>query len=101
MPVSEARLSTVISVGTGNTVILAANPGRQELTIVAQGTGPFAGADPIFLEFQTVPNVAPTAVVGEGVMINRGGGSYTTNNFKGAIAGITTTGACNVSVLEL
>lgn len=97
MPVMEAKLSTVISVGTGSTAILAANPGRQELTIVCGGT---AGADPVFLEFQTVPNVAPTAVLTEGVMLNRGGGSYTTNNFKGAIAGITTTGAVNVSVLE-
>lgn len=90
-----AKASTAVSVGTGSTVVAAANPSRVELTVVNDG------ANTVYLQLQTVVGQAPTAVASQGIRLNSGGGSWTTDNFTGAVAGIALTGATNVTIAEV
>jgi hypothetical protein len=80
---------TFISVGTTDTAILPANLGRREVTIVNDG------ANVVYLSFGT-----GAAVANAGVRLNAAGGSYTTNNWEGAIRGIAVTAASVLTVAE-
>lgn len=88
MSKTTAGPTTAVSVGTTDTAVLAANPGRREVTIVNDG------ANIVYLSF----GVAATA--NNGVRLNAAGGSFTTNNWTGAIRGIALTGATVVTVAE-
>lgn len=79
---------TAVSVATSDTVILAVNTGRREVTIVNDG------ANVVYLSF------GRPAVASNGVRLNASGGSYTTNSWEGSINGIALTGATVVTVAE-
>lgn len=91
-----ATVSGVVSVGTTSTVVLAANPGMLERTIVNDG------ANVVYLELATPAAPTPTAVADQcGIRLNANGGSWTTTSYTGPIAGIAETAATDVTVVEI
>ena len=74
--------------GSVSQALIAANPNRVELTVCNTGAGA------MFLGFQTAPAsagapAAPTAVSASGLRLGAGQ-SYTTTNYRGAVAIIGT-----------
>jgi len=88
MSKTQAGSVTAVSVGTGNTTIVPTNVGRRELTIVNDG------ANTVYLSFGI------NATASNGVRLNSSGGSFTTNNWEGAVNGIAPGGATVVTVAE-
>lgn len=80
--------TTSVSVGLADTAILPQNIGRREVTIVNDG------ANTVYLSF------GRAATASNGVRLNANGGSYSTNNWEGAINGIALVGASVVTVAE-
>jgi hypothetical protein len=68
-----------VTIGGSSATVVAANPGRVEITIVNDHATQIA-----YL------SLGGTAVVGSGIRLNAAGGSYTTNAYTGAINGIAT-----------
>lgn len=89
MSKTTAGPTTAVSVATTDTPVLASNLGRREVTIVNDG------ANVVYLSFGT-----GAATANAGVRLNAAGGSYTTNNWQGAIRGIAVTAASVVTVAE-
>lgn len=87
----QANATQAVTVTTSSTAIVSADPGRREITIVNDG------ANIVYLALQSSGS-APTAVANSGIRLNASGGSYTTNLFEGAIAGIALTASCVVTV---
>ena len=82
---------TKVSVGSSTTVVLAANEARVNAVIVND-------SDEIVYIGR-----GNAAVLNEGIRLNASGGSYeidSTNLFRGAINGISTSGTKNVTVSE-
>jgi hypothetical protein len=91
-----AKTSGTISVGTSSTTVCAANISRRELTIVNDG------ANVIYLALNTTDgSTVPTAAASNGIRLAATGGSWTTNAYKGPVAGIALTGATAVTVAEI
>lgn len=84
---TTALTNAAVAVATSDTLVLAQNLGRREVTICNDG------ANVVYL------TLGATAVVGTGVRL-AAGASYTTNLWEGSIRGIAVTGATNVSVAE-
>ena len=90
-----AKTSDSVSVGTSDTLVLANNPARQELSIVNDG------ANVVYLMLRTQVGVTNPAVLNKGIRLNANGGTYTTNSYSGEVRGIASTGATVVTVVEI
>lgn len=89
MSKTTAGPTTAVSVATTDTPILPQNIGRREITIVNDG------ANVVYLSFGT-----GAAAANAGVRLNAAGGSWSSNNWQGAIRGIAVTAASVVTVAE-
>lgn len=89
MSKTTAGPTTAVNVATTDTAILAQNLGRREVTIVNDG------ANVVYLSFGT-----GAAVANAGCRLNAAGGSWSSNNWQGAIRGIAVTAASVVTVAE-
>jgi hypothetical protein len=93
---SVAKTSGTVSVGTSTTTVATQNLGRRELTIVNDGT------NIVYLALNTTDGTTvPTAVANSGIRLNASGGSWTTNSYKGPVAGIALVGATGVTVFDI
>lgn len=91
-----ARTSGAVSVAITSTPVVSANDARVELTITNDG------ANVVYLQLNTTDGTStPTAVASQGIRLAASGGSWTTNSYTGAVAGIALTGATNVTVVEI
>jgi hypothetical protein len=91
-----AKTSGAVSVATTTTTVVQANVGRRELTITNDG------ANVIYLALNTGDGTTvPAAVANSGVRLAATGGSWTTNAYKGPVAGIALTGATVVTVIDI
>lgn len=101
MPREVCKSQGVLATSVASALLVAANPNREELTICNCA----ATAIDMFLGFQTAPATAvapaaPTAVVNSGLRLGQGQ-SYTTTNYRGAVAVIAASGTPNATWLEL
>ena len=92
--VAAIRSTTGTATGTSS-VMVAQNVGRREITIVNDHA-----TQVIYLQLATKRDVAPTAVVGEGIRLNAAGGSWTSNEWDGAIAAIATGAGTVYTIVE-
>ena len=91
-----AKTSGAVSVGTSSTTVLNSNDNRIEVTITNDGS------NVIYLQLNTTDGTTvPTAVASQGIRLAASGGSWTSNAYTGAVAGIALTGATNVTVVEV
>lgn len=90
-----AKTSGTGTAGAASSVLAASNAGRREITVVNDHATQI-----IYLQLATDANVAPTAVVGQGIRLNAAGGSWTTDLFHGAIAVIASGAGTNYTVAE-
>lgn len=92
-----AKASTTVSVGAGSGTVAATNISRRELTIVNDHATQI-----VYLALNTTDGTTvPTAVLNSGIRLNAAGGSWTTNAYKGPVAGIATGAATGVTVAEI
>jgi hypothetical protein len=91
-----ATQSGAVSVLITSTAIASKNPGRREITICNDHA-----TQVVYLALATDSGVAPTAVASSGIRLNAAGGSWTSNEFDGAVAGISVGGTSVVTVVEL
>lgn len=93
----KAVASTAVSVDAASEVVVAANISRRELTIVNDHATQL-----VYLALNTTDGTTvPTAVLNSGIRLNAAGGSWTTNAYKGPVAGIATGAATVVTVAEI
>lgn len=85
---------STVTVGVASTALVAANQGR--LTLMISN----AGAATAYLQFQTNPAVAPTAILASSFPL-AAGATLTTNDFTGAVAAISAAGGLDVRVVEI
>lgn len=78
-----------VSVATSDTVVVAANTNRIEITLVNDG------ANVIYL------GLGKAAVANKGIRLAATGGSYTTSAWQGAINAIALSGATNLCYTEI
>lgn len=97
MPLSAiAKTSGQVSVATSTTTVCQANISRRELTITNDG------ANIIYLMLNTTDgSTVPTATANNGIRLAATGGSWTTNAYKGPVAGIALTGATVVTIADI
>lgn len=88
MSKTTAGSTTNVDVLVTNTAVLPANPGRRELTVVNDG------ANVVYLAF------GRPATANSGCRLNAGGGSFTTNNWAGAVNAIALTATTRLCVME-
>lgn len=95
---ASAVTSGAVSVLITSTPIVSANVSRSELTIVNDHATQI-----VYLQLTSgaTPNTAPAAVANQGIRLNAAGGSWTTNAYKGAVAGISVGGTSVVTVVEV
>lgn len=94
---SKAVASTTVSVGTSTGAVVAGNISRRELTIVNDHATQI-----VYLALNTTDGTTtPTAVVNSGIRLNAAGGSWTTNAYKGPVAGIASGASTGVTVAEI
>jgi hypothetical protein len=93
--VVSAIRSTTGTAGATSAAVVGANPGRREITIVNDHA-----TQVIYLQLATKRDVAPTAVVGQGIRLNAAGGSWTSNEWDGAIASIATGASTVYTIVE-
>lgn len=93
--IDSAKTSGAVSVAVTSTPIVARNQGRQEISIVNDNA-----TQVVYLAFETTPGGGATAVANSGVRLNAGGGSWTSNTYRGAISGISVGGTSVVTVAE-
>jgi hypothetical protein len=92
-----AKTSGAISVLITTTTIVPANISRRELTIVNDHA-----TQVLYLALNTTDgSTVPTAVANAGIRLNAAGGSWTTNAYKGPVAGISVGGTSVVTVAEI
>ena len=84
-----------VAVAVTSTPIVGVNLGRNEITICNDHA-----TQVVDLQFATVETTAPTAVASQGIRLNAAGGSWTSNTYRGAIAGISVGGTSTVTVAE-
>jgi hypothetical protein len=82
---------STVAVQTTDTLVAAANQGRQEITVTNNG------ANVVYLRLGTGAAAAATV----GIRLNANGGSWTSNVYRGAVRGYADTGATNVLVAEV
>ena len=87
MSKTTSSATTAVNVGTTDTVVLATNLGRREVTIVNDG------ANIVYL------SLGRAATAANGIRL-AAGASYTTNLWEGSINAIALTAATNVTVAE-
>lgn len=93
----KAVTSGTISVGAASGTIVASNISRRELTVVNDHATQI-----VYLALNTTDgSTVPTAVLNSGIRLNAAGGSWTTNAYKGPVAGIATGAATGVTVAEI
>lgn len=92
---TTATTTNAVSVATSSTAIVPVNLGRNEITIVNDHA-----TQVVYLQFATVETTAPTAVASQGIRLNAAGGSWSSNVYRGAVAGISVGGASVVTVAE-
>lgn len=90
-----ARRSTKGTAGAASAEVVPAYVSRREITIVNDHA-----TQVIYLQLATNRTTAPTAVVGEGIRLNAAGGSWTSNEFDGAIACIATGAGTVYTIVE-
>jgi hypothetical protein len=95
MSTTVATRSTTGTAGAASAVVATQNIGRREITIVNDHA-----TQVIYLQLATAAGVAPTAVVGQGIRLNAAGGSWTSNEWDGAIACIATGAATVYTIVE-
>lgn len=95
MSTQAATKSTGGTLGATSALVAAENVGRAEITIVNDHA-----VQVIYLQLATNPDVEPTAVANQGIRLNAAGGSWTTNNFDGAIAGIASGAGTGYTIVE-
>jgi len=86
---ASANLTSKISVGSSSTTLIASNGSRKKLIVVNDSD------EDVYVNF------SGTAVMNEGIRINKKGGSVTDDVYTGAVTGICTSGSKNVTVTEL
>jgi hypothetical protein len=92
-----AKTSGAISVLITTTTIVPANISRRELTIVNDHA-----TQVLYLALNTTDgSTVPAAVANSGIRLNAAGGSWTTNAYKGPVAGISVGGTSVVTVAEI
>lgn len=91
----SASISGTGVAGAASAAVVGNNRGRREITIVNDHA-----TQVIYLQLATKPDVAPTAVVGQGIRLNAAGGSWTSNEWDGAIACIATGASTNYTIVE-
>jgi hypothetical protein len=92
-----AKTSGAISVLITTTTIVPANISRRELTIVNDHA-----TQVLYLALNTTDgSTVPSAVANSGIRLNAAGGSWTTNAYKGPVAGISVGGTSVVTVAEI
>lgn len=93
-PIGQSDLAktpvSAVTVGASDTLIVAANTARTEVTICNDHA-----TNVLYLA------LGGTAVVNQGIRVNAAGGSYTTNAFSGAIRGIATGAGTVVTLSEV
>lgn len=92
---TAAKTSGAVSVAVTSTPIAAKNLGRREITIVNDHA-----TQVVYLALATDDGVAPTAVANSGIRLNAAGGSWTSNLWDGAVAGISVGGTSVVTIAE-
>lgn len=88
MSKTTAGPTAFVDVTTASTPVLPQNLGRRELTVVNDG------ANVIYLAF------GKAATANNGCRLNAAGGSYTTNNWQGAVNAIALTATTRLCVME-
>jgi hypothetical protein len=93
----QAKTSGAVSVLTTTTTVAAANQSRREITIVNDHATQL-----VYLALNTTDGTTvPTAVANSGIRLNAAGGSWTTNSYKGPVAGISVGGTSVVTVVDI
>jgi hypothetical protein len=92
-----AKTCGAVSVLVTSTTVAAANISRRELTIVNDHA-----TQVLYLALNTTDgSTVPSAVANSGIRLNAAGGSWTTNAYKGPVAGISVGGTSVVTVAEI
>jgi hypothetical protein len=93
----QAKTSGSISVLTTTTTVAAANQSRREITICNDHA-----TQVVYLMLNTTDGTTvPTATASNGIRLNGAGGSWTTNSYKGPVAGISVGGTSVVTVVDI
>lgn len=79
-----------IIVGVGDTLLVAANPARTELTVTNDSP------NIVYLR----KYIGSGANIGKGIRLNPNGGSWTTNTWKGSVHAVATAANSNVCISE-
>lgn len=100
MPRDVCKSQGALTTSAGSTALVGVNASRAELTICNNDA-----SIAVFLGFSVAPGttgtvVAPTAVLNSGLRLGPGQ-SYTTTNYRGAVAVIPASGTPVVTWLEL
>lgn len=90
-----ANTCGAVSVLITSTVVLGINPSRETVTIVNDS------ANVVYLALTTSFGTTPTAVASSGIRLNASGGSWTQDDFQGAVSAIAVGGTSVVTVVEL
>lgn len=85
---------STVTVTNASTALVATNQSRLTLLLAN------VGSTTVYLQFQGTAGTAPTAVAASSFPL-AAGASLTSNDFTGAVAGITSTGSADVRVVEL
>lgn len=85
---TTSSATTARSVGIADTLVIAANASRREITVVNDG------ANIVYLA------LGRAAVAGNGIRLNANGGSWTSAYWDGEVRGIAVTAATNVTIAE-
>lgn len=95
MSQTAAKTSGAVSVLVTSTVVATKNLGRREITVTNDHATQL-----VYLQIATDDGTAPTAVANQGIRLNAAGGSWTSNMWKGAVAGISVGGTSVVTIIE-
>ena len=85
MSAIAATKSGTQTAGVASAVLAVKNIGRREITVVNDHA-----TNIMYVQLAVVDGTAPTAVVGQGIRLNAAGGSWTSTQWKGAVACIAT-----------
>jgi len=86
--ITDSATNTKVSVGAASTSVLAANSDRIEFLLVNDSD------EVIYI------SLSGTAVMNEGIRLNKSGGSYINCSYVGKVTAICTSGSKNLTVSE-
>jgi hypothetical protein len=95
MSSTSARTSGKGTATGTSSAVTTSNRGRRAITICNDHATQI-----IYLQLATNADVAPTAVLNEGVRLNAAGGSWTATDWDGAIACIATGAGTGYTIVE-